>query len=406
METSKSYRWELLALLWLAYFLNQADRQIFSIVMPLIKSDLGLSDTELGLIASVLVWTFGLLVPVAGFVGDRISRKYIIGGSLLFWSLATLATGLCSTVMQFVFLRGIATGGGEAFYAPAANALISEEHPKKRSFALSVHQTAVYFGIILSGLIAGYIAERYGWRYAFYAFGALGIIVSLVIFMRFKKDSPIITEKMQIGPALKEFKKPTVMLLTLAFACMVFVNVGFLTWMPSLLSEKFSLSLAKAGFNAMFYHHAGAFAGVMLGGYISDQFAGRDARNRIRIQAVALLLGAPFIYWVGASATEVQTYVVLFAFGIFRGVYDSNIYASLYEVIPPSLKSSVSGLMLMFAFLTGAFSPLLLGVLKPIMGLSAGLSGLGLSYALGAVFLFIAAKFFFHRDRHAFKQNG
>ena len=122
--------------MWLSYFLNQADRQVFSIVMPLIKADLKLSDTEVGLIASVLVWTFGALVPFAGFLGDRMSRKFIVGGSLLFWSLATIATGLCNTVIQFVFLRGIATGGGEAFYAPSANALISEEHQKRILFLL------------------------------------------------------------------------------------------------------------------------------------------------------------------------------------------------------------------------------------------------------------------------------
>ena len=74
---SPKYKWELLVLLWLAFFLNQADRQIFSVVLPLIKAELHLTDGELGLIASALVWTYGLLVPVAGFVGDRWSRKNI-----------------------------------------------------------------------------------------------------------------------------------------------------------------------------------------------------------------------------------------------------------------------------------------------------------------------------------------
>lgn len=121
------FRWELLILLWLAFFVNQADRQIFSVVLPLIRQDLGLSDGELGLIASALVWTYGLLVPLAGFVGDRFSRRNIIGFALLFWSLSTLSTGFCSTLWQFILLRGIATGGGEAFYAPPANALLDRK---------------------------------------------------------------------------------------------------------------------------------------------------------------------------------------------------------------------------------------------------------------------------------------
>jgi MFS family permease len=395
----KHYRWELLAILWFAYFINQADRQIFSIVMPLIKEDLNLEDSDLGLIASILVWTFGLLVPLAGFLGDRLSRKHIIGGSLLFWSLATFFTGFCNTVIQFVFLRGIATGGGEAFYAPSANALISEEHQQKTSFALSIHQTAVYFGIILSGLITGYIGEKYGWRTAFYTFGVLGVMLAVIVFSKFKKDIPAQhSEPLKLRPALMAFKKPTVVLLTFAFGCMVFVNVGYLTWMPSLLSEKFNLSLIEAGFNSMFYHHVGAFLGVITGGYLADKYAVIFKGNRLLIQAIALLMAAPFIYWVGMATTTLQTYIALFCFGIFRGVYDSNIYASLYEVVVPKIRASVSGLMLMFAFLTGAFSPFLLGLLKPVMGLSAGFSWLWVSYVAGAICILIALLMYFKKD--------
>ncbi|MEN9964594.1 MAG: hypothetical protein RL582_1689, partial [Bacteroidota bacterium] len=160
-ECNKGYKWELLILLWFAFFLNQADRQIFSVVLPLIRKDLGLTDAELGLIASALVWTYGLLVPIAGFVGDTFSRRNIIGFALLFWSVSTLSTGLCTTLIQFILLRGIATGGGEAFYAPAANALLGQKYPQNRAFVLSIHQTGNYAGIVLSGLIAGYVGEHY-----------------------------------------------------------------------------------------------------------------------------------------------------------------------------------------------------------------------------------------------------
>lgn len=400
-SNSKKYKWELLLLLWIAFFLNQADRQIFSVVLPLVKSDLGLSDAQAGLIASSLVWTYGLLVPVAGFAGDRWNRKFIIGASLCFWSMATLLTGTSSTLLQFVLLRGIATGGGEAFYAPAANALISEEHMKRRSFALAIHQSAVYFGIILSGLIAGYIAEHYGWRSAFYLFGGLGIVIAIIIFFRLKKDLPQqVLEKISVLQTAKSVaKKPTAVLLTLAFACMIFVNVGYLAWMPSLLVDKFGLTLTQAGFSSMFYHHAGAFAGVIIGGVIADKTARQNKRNRLLLQAFSLLAGAPFIYWIGMGSTEVVTYVALFLFGIFRGMYDSNIFASLFEVVSPAVRSSAAGLMLMCAFLVGAFSPYLLGVLKPTLGLAAGLSWLWLSYVAGGLFIFIAVLFFFKKDQ-------
>lgn len=396
----KWYKWELLFLLWIAFFLNQADRQIFSVVLPLIKKDLGLTDVQLGLIASALVWTYGVLVPFAGFIGDRLSRKIIIGSSLLFWSIATLFTGICSTLVQFVLLRGVATGGGEAFYAPAANALLSEEHKKGRSLALSIHQTANYFGIILSGLIAGYVAEHYGWRKSFFLFGGLGVLVAATIFFRLKKDKPSQTERRVpvLTTAKLIAKKPTAILLTAAFACMVFVNVGYLTWMPSLLAEKFGLSLTAAGFSSMFYHHAGAFIGVIIGGVTSDKLSKKVPRNRLLVQAFALLLGAPFIYWTGSGANATVTYAALFLFGVCRGVYDSNIFASLYEVVAPEIKSSASGLMLMCAFLIGAFSPLILGALKPTLGLSSGLSLLWIVYTLGAGAIFTSVFFFFKKD--------
>ncbi len=400
-RVSRTNKWELLVLLWIAFFLNQADRQIFSVVLPLIKADLQLTDAELGLIASSLVWTYGLLVPVAGFIGDKWSRRNIIGSSLAFWSIATLFTGIGTTLMQFILLRGIATGGGEAFYAPAANALISEEHKSRRSLALSLHQSAVYFGIILSGLIAGFVAEKYGWRNAFYLFGGAGIIVAVLIFIRLKKDNPPqVIEKVSIAETARSIgKKPTVILLTAAFACMVFVNVGYLTWMPSLLAEKFSLSIMQAGFSSMFYHHVGAFIGVMTGGALADKLALVNRRNRLVLQAAALLCGAPCIYWMGVSNTEAGTYTALLLFGIFRGVYDSNIFASLYEVVRPAIRSSASGLMLMCAFLAGAFGPLLLGILKPTLGLSAGISFLCILYIVGSACLAIAVRFFFYNDK-------
>lgn len=306
-------------MLWLAFFLNQADRQIFSIVLPLIKAELKLTDGQLGLIASSLVWTYGLLVPVAGFIGDRFSRKKIIGFSLLFWSACTLATGLCSTLIQFVILRGIATGGGEAFYAPFANALLSEHHQKNRSTALALHQTAVYAGIILSGLIAGYIGEHYGWRNAFFVFGSFGVVLAFVVFKRFKKDAPAIEEnRISIAETAKVIvRKPTFILLTLAFACMVFVNVGYLSWMPTFLVDKFGLTLTNAGFSSMFYHHIGAFAGVLTGGRVADVLAKKSRQNRLYVQSVGLLLGAPFIYWMAVGDTLNHGICSLVSFWLF-----------------------------------------------------------------------------------------
>jgi len=163
--------------------------------------------------------------------------------------------------------------------------------------------------------------------------------------------------------------------------------------------EKFGLTITQAGFSSMFYHHLGAFLGVIIGGTLADKFSKINPRNRLVLQAVALLCGAPFIYWMGMATTATGTYIALFLFGIFRGAYDSNIFASLFEVVKPAIRSSSAGLMLMCAFLVGAFSPYFLGMLKPTLGLSAGLSWLWVSYFLGGSFIFMAVIFFFKKDR-------
>lgn len=400
----RRFKWELVILLWLVFFFNQADRQLFNVVLPLIKADLGLSDAALGLVASVFIWAIGICVPVAGFVGDIFSKKRVIMFSLLLWSTATLFTGLSAGLLHLIVLRAV-VGSSESFYAPSANALISENYRADRGLALSIHQTSLYVGVIMSGLLGAVVAENFGWSAAFYFFGGFGILLSVVLVFRFRKlnlfepggtDRPASRtgRQMTLLTGIKcLFEKKTAVLLTFAFACMVFVNVGYLTWTPTFFREKFNLSLSGAGFSSMFYHHIFAFLGVLAGGKLSDRLAVKDRSYRLKIQAAGLLLGAPFIYLLGASGNLFWAYLALSLFGLFRGMYDSNIYASLYTVIAPEVRASVSGIMIMFAFLAGASAPAILGYLKPTLGLSAGISWLALAYMAGAVAIAAALKF-------------
>lgn len=180
-KVRKGYKWEVLALLWVAYLLNQADRQVFNVVLPLIREDLGLSDVAVGTIATVFNLFYAMLVPIGGFIGDRFSRKWIVTASVLFWSIATMFTGLCNGFLMLVVMRSIATGGGEAFFGPANYSLIADYHDRTRAFAMSIHQTAYYVGIILSGYAAGVVGELWGWRNAFYIFGAIGVLHGIIM---------------------------------------------------------------------------------------------------------------------------------------------------------------------------------------------------------------------------------
>lgn len=400
------YKWELVILLWIAFFFNQADRQIFNVVLPMIRDDLNLTDADMGLVASVLTLVYGLLVPVAGLLGDKISKKKIIIVSLVVWSGATLLTGISTTLIELIFLRSIATGGGEAFYSPSANAVISENHwENTRATALSIHQTALYIGIISSGYIAGALAEIYGWRHTFYLFGGFGVILGIVLYFRMKnavvvrKNSQYSIKNVTVKEALIVFfRNPTAILLALAFAGMQFVGVGFLTWMPTFLHETFDFSLARSGFDSTFYHHVAAFIGVIGGARIADSWVKRYNKVRAIIQAIGLLLGAPFIYTMAKADSILTVYVAMGFFGLFRGMYDSNIFATLYDVIEVRYRSAATGFMLMFAFIVGSISPYLLGVLKPVLGLSDGLASLSIVYLFAAICILFVICFTFRRD--------
>jgi sugar phosphate permease len=399
------YKWELVVLLWCAFFFNQADRQVFNVVLPLIQNDLKLSYAQMGLVASILTLVYGCFVPIAGVVGDRYNKKSIIVISLLIWSCATLFTGISTTLIELILLRSIATGGGEAFYAPSANTLISDYHEKTKAVALSIHQTSLYVGIIFSGYIAGYIADLYGWRKSFFIFGGFGIFLALILFIRLRNSPSGNVVALPIGKrkTIKEtillfFKNPTAILLTIAFAGMQFVGVGFITWMPTFLHKKFNFSLARSGFDATFYHHIAAFAGVLAGAWLGDALSKKYVRARPVIQMAGLFLGAPFIYIMSKSNSYLIIYTALTLFGFCRGIYDSNLFASLYDVVEIPYRSAATGIMLMFAFIVGSTSPYIIGVLEPSLGLSDGLAFLSLIYIFSAICILIAILFYYAKD--------
>ncbi len=401
------YKWELVILLWLALFFNQADRQVFNVVLPSIRDDLGLTDADMGLVATVLLLVCGILVPTAGIVGDRLNKNRIIITSLLVWSSATLATGLSCSIWHLILLRSVATGGGEAFYFPSASALIGENHDKTRAMALSLHQTAVYVGIICSGYLAGAIADVYGWRTAFYVFGGFGIVLAYVLYKRLmnpaveKSDRTVTVPRSGIRDALfAVFRKPSFILLALAFSGMNFVGVGFLVWMPTFLHEKYGFSLSRAGFDATFYHHVAAFVGVLIAARLTDRLTDKIKGIRALVPMLGLLAGAPFIYLMGKSGSLSVLYVALVLFGLFRGVYEANLWASVYDIIEVRYRSAATGFMLSFGLVIGALAPYILGVLKPVFGLANGFACLSAVYVCSGLFILLAVLFFYRTDMH------
>jgi MFS family permease len=160
-KTWLPYKWELIVLLWFAFLFNMADRQAYNVVLPLLSKDLGLDPVQAGLVASIFLWVYSVLVPIGGYLGDIARRKWVVFGSLLLWSVGTMLSGATTGLIGLIIFRSLATGGGEAFYFPSANSLIGQYHQKTRALAMSIHQTALYVGIIASGFVAGWLGEKF-----------------------------------------------------------------------------------------------------------------------------------------------------------------------------------------------------------------------------------------------------
>ena len=405
---NKWYKWEVLLLLWMAYLLNQGDRQVFNTVLPAIRDALNLTDTSVGLIATIFNLFYAIMVPVGGWAGDRFSRKWVTTISILFWSVATMFTGLATSFMWLVVLRSVATGGGEAFFGPANYSLLGQYHTDTRARAMSIHQTAYYVGVILAGWLAGLIADKLGWKYSFIIFGAAGIVWGILMIVRLKdypndpsaspqdyrKDRPGFFDGFRTV-----FTTPTALMLTIGFSGLIFVITGYMTWVPAYLQEEFAQSQANAGFNSMFWTYVAAFAGVLLAGSLSDKLALKSRKLRMFLQGIGLLGGAVFLLFMGGHPALWLLYVSFAGWGFFRAFFDANTYAVLYDVTPERLHASCSSAMIMTGFAVGAFAPVVLGALKESMGsLSRTFPILAVIWVVCGVLMLIVAQARYQKD--------
>ena len=413
-QTSSWYKWEVLLLLWMAYLLNQADRQVFNTVLPAIRDALNLTDTSIGLIATIFNLCYAVMVPLGGWVGDKFSRKWVVTIAILFWSVATMFTGLATGVMMLILMRSVATGGGEAFFGPANYSLLGQYHKETRARAMSIHQTAYYVGVILAGWLAGYIADKLGWQYSFIIFGAVGVVWGIIMVIRLKdkkddsdtkpSDSTVMSSETETKVGLLDgfktvFTTPTALMLTIGFSGLIFVITGFMTWVPAFLQEEFGQSQAAAGFNSMFYTYVAAFIGVLLAGSLSDKFAAKSNKARMLLQAFGLIAGAAFLFIMGGSRVLWVLYLSFAGWGFFRAFFDANTYTVLYDVTPARLHASCSSAMITTGFAVGALAPVVLGAMKESLGsLSATFPVLGVIWVVCGILMIIVSYTSYQKD--------
>jgi MFS family permease len=398
-------------MLWLICLFNYADRQAIFSVFPRLKEELDLSDFQLGVVGGAFMWVYATALPFAGFVADRMNRKALILGGLLFWSAVTLATGWATEYWHLVLFRGL-EGLGEAFYFPASMSLISDYHGKEtRSRAMGLHQSSVYAGTVLGGAVAGYCAEFHGWRWGFYLFGTLGVALAAILLFCLREpthgaadgapeDIPTLTPEDLIEDALRGIEEvarvPMALVLTAVFVGANFVAVIFLTWMPSYLSREFEMSLTMAGLNATLWLQAASVAGVLCGGWLADEWAWRRG-GRPLVQSLGLLAGVPVVFLTGWTRDVEVLVLAMAGFGFCKGLYDANIWASLYDVVPARRRALAQGLMNAIGWFGAGVAPVAVAAASARYGLSTCLSATSAIYLLCGGLLVAGTVVFFPR---------
>ena len=380
----------MVGLLWVVCFFNYADRQAIFSVFPLLKSELQLTDLQLGFVGSSFMWVYALSAPLAGLVADRFSRKSLILGGFLFWSAITVATAYATQYSHLILFRAL-EGLGEAFYFPASLSLMSDYHQAgTRSRALAIHQSSVYAGTIAGGTLAGYWGQVHGWRYGFSMFGYAGLFIGVALLFLIKE--PRRTEAPQGGATkpiqgialgLREiFSVPMALVLAIVFIGANFVASIFLTWMPTYLFRTFGMTLSVAGFSSTVFLQVASITGVIVGGVLADRMILTSRGGRMKVQTIGLLCAAPFLVLAGWTLSIPVLILSLTVFGFCKGLYDANLWASLYDVVRPDRRATACGVMNSLGWLGGGLAPVAIAKGAEFWGMGACLSATGLLYLL------------------------
>jgi MFS family permease len=364
-----------LALLFGVNFLNYIDRYVVSAVVPLIQKDFGLKDTQLGLVGSMFMLAYMVASPFAGVMADRWPRRYFVGGGVLVWSMATVASGLASGYRQLLTARSF-IGIGEAGFGGVAPTLISDLFPKeKRGRMLSYFYVAIPVGSALGFLLGGYMGQHHGWRSAFYLAGAPGIALGVLSFWmkepaRGAGDGVVSAEhRFEIGALRALFSNRSFLATTLGMSAMTFALGGMAYWMPSFYSRMRGLPLDEA--NTWFggITVVAGLVGTFLGGWLGDRLLKITPKAYLLVSGAGMLAAVPVTY-VALTATDKSVYfpaVLIAEILLFLNTGPAN--AVLVNVALPEIRATSIAFAIFFYHLLGDVpSPILIGVLSDRTG--------------------------------------
>ncbi|GAB3492785.1 MFS transporter [Spirosoma knui] len=405
-SVSSLYRNYVLVMLTLVYVFNFVDRQLLVILQESIKQDLQLSDTQLGLLSgfTFAVFYVTLGIPIARFA-DKTNRRNTVAVSLALWSIMTACSGLVRNFSQLLLAR-IGVGIGEAGGSPPAHAMLSDYFPpEKRSTALSIYSTGIYFGILVGFLMGGYLNQHLGWRTAFYTVGIPGVVFSVLVYLTVKEpqrgatdtDRTLAIELPSIREVLNRlYATKTFVYLALATGLHVFCIYGLNNWAPSFLMRLHGLKNSEIGALLGPIFGLGGAAGSFAGGLLTDHFGKTNKQQYLNIPAYAIIASIP----CAAGALFLQnTTVAIICLGLTASLQSTYLGPSVavsHSLVPASMRSLTSAILFFVLNLIGlGFGPLVVGMISDGLAPSLGVESLRwamsiiILVSLGSVALFL-----------------
>ena len=365
------YAWFVVALLFPVALLNYLDRQMLATMKGSMVGDIPsiANKADWGLILGCFKWTYAVLSPFGGYVADRFSRRHVIGASLFIWSAVTWWTAHVTSFHELMTARAL-MGISEAFYIPAALALIADYHPgDTRSRAVGVHQTGIYVGQILGGF-AGYVADSpdLGWRWAFTTCGIVGLLYALPLFGLLRNPERAVVAAGAPARTDGVFRgllgNRNFILLVLYFTLPAIAGWVVRDWMPDILREKFSLGQGASGVKAILFVQIASLIGAVLGGLLADKLMRRTPRGRIFASAIGMVLFLPALFSVGNAGTITVAILGLSIFGLGWGFFDCNNMPILCQVARPEWRATGYGIMNLVSISCGGFGDWVFGALR------------------------------------------
>ena len=395
----------------LLYAVRYADWQIMAVVLEPMKLDLGLGDSQVGLIGSVYFLGIILTTLPAAHLVDTWSRKKTIALMAIIWSVFTLATGMAGGLVALLIAR-LGVGIGEAGFAPGGTALVSASYPpEKRGQKLGIFNMFITIGIILGLIVGGYLSAHHGgWRTPFYVFTIPGLILGvLALFMqdyKLKSADGTALKHDSLGKNLKElWRIPTLRWLYLGLGMYAVLQISVGTWFPALVIRAYHVNEEVAALVMGVVTIVG-LAGPILGGILADRWQRKHPGGRMRLASLAIAVAAVFMLLVLLAALNLHNRPLMIFCALMMPLHSVSVgtafpavAATTQDVVPPKLRGLSWGTaMLALYLLGGAWGPLMVGAVSDAFG--GGYQGLALGLAIAGLFGFIAAGIWLKTDKH------